>query len=204
MFVVGLTGGIGSGKSTLASLLAEHGAQIIDADAIGRDALRPDQPAWHSVVSQFGDEILQADSLEIDRERLAAIVFNDSNKLAALNAIVHPVILQNIADALEQLAGTEEIVVIDAALVAELGLDANADALVVVTADDDARKRRLQSQRAMDPSDVEARMAAQMHPEEAAARADVVVRNDGSLEELADESRRVWEELQRLRATRRS
>jgi dephospho-CoA kinase len=204
VFVVGLTGGIGSGKSTLAALLAERGAQIIDADAIGRDALRPDRPAWHSVVGQFGDEILKADSLEIDRKRLAAIVFNDSNKLAALNAIVHPVILNRIADALERLAGTEEIVVVDAALVAELRLDAHVDALVAVLADDDLRKQRLRSQRTMDASDVEARMAAQMHPEEAAARADIVVRNDGSPEDLTEEAERVWEKLQRLRAAKQS
>ncbi len=104
MFVVGLTGGIGSGKTTFASLLSERGAQIVDADALGRDALRPDRPAWHSVVSQFGDEILQANSLEIDRKRLAAIVFNEPHKLAALNAIVHPVIIEAIADHLERLA----------------------------------------------------------------------------------------------------
>src|SRR5918998_380572 len=74
VLVVGLTGGIGSGKSTFAALLAERGAQVIDADQYGRDALRPGQPAWHSVVDQFGEEILAAGSLEIDRRRLADVV----------------------------------------------------------------------------------------------------------------------------------
>jgi len=204
MFVAGLTGGIGSGKTTFASLLAERGAQIIDADALGRAALRPDQPAWHSVVSQFGDEILQANSLDIDRKRLATIVFSDPNKLAALNAIVHPVIIRGIADRLERLANSGEIVVLDAALIAELGLEANLDALIAVTAAKDVRKQRLQGARDMDPLDIEARMEAQMDPDEVASRADIVVRNDGGLEALVSEADRVWGELGRLRDSKQS
>jgi len=204
MFVVGLTGGIGSGKTTFASLLSERGAQIIDADALGRDALRPAQPAWHSVVSQFGDDILQANSLEIDRRRLAAIVFSEPHKLAALNAIVHPVIIKAIADRLEHLAYTDEIVVLDAALIAELGLEANLDAMIAVTAARGIRKERLQRSRDMDPLDIEARMNAQMNPGEVAARADIVVRNDGRLEALVDEADRVWNELGKLRDAKRS
>ena len=204
MFVVGLTGGIGSGKTTFASLLSERGAQIIDADSLGRDALRPDQPAWHSVVSQFGDEILQANSLEIDRKRLAAIVFSEPHKLSALNAIVHPAILKAIADHLERLAQTDEIVVLDAALIAELGLESSLDVMVAVTAARGTRKERLQRSRGMDPLDIEARMNAQMNPGEVAARADMVVRNDGSLEALVDEADRVWNELVKLRDGKQS
>jgi dephospho-CoA kinase len=199
MFVAGLTGGIGSGKTTFASLLAERGAQIIDADALGRNALRPDQPTWHSVVGQFGEAILQANSLDIDRKRLAAIVFSEPNKLAALNAIVHPVIIKGIADHLERLANTGEIVVLDAALIAELGLEASLDALIAVTAANRVRKERLQRARDMDPLDIEARMKAQMDPEEVAARADIVVRNDGTFEDLVTEADRVWAELEELR-----
>jgi dephospho-CoA kinase len=197
MLVVGLTGGIGSGKSTFAALLAERGAQIIDADAHGRDALRPDGPAWHSVVGQFGDEVLQHDSMEIDRKHLAAVVFNDPNKLAALNAIVHPLIFQKIADDLERLSGTDEIVVLDAALIFEVGLDDSLDTLVAVTADLDLRKQRLRTQRRMDRADIEARMASQMNPEEIHERADVLVVNDGTLEDLGMEADRVWAELQK-------
>lgn len=204
MLVAGLTGGIGSGKSTFASLLAERGAQIIDADALGRDALRPDQPAWHSVVSQFGDEILQANSLEIDRKRLAAIVFNEPHRLAALNAIVHPVIIEGIADRLERLAHTDQIVVLDAALIAELGLEASLDALIAVTTTKEVRKQRLRRTRDMDLLDIEARMDAQMDPDQVAARADIVVRNDGDVEDLVDDADRVWEGLRKLRDSKQS
>src|SRR5918996_1585562 len=172
MFVAGLTGGIGSGKTTFASLLAERGAQIIDADALGRNALRPDQPTWHSVVGQFGDAILQANSLDIDRKHLAAIVFSEPNKLAALNA--------------------------------ELGLEASLDALIAVTAANRVRKERLQRARDMDPLDIEARMKAQMDPEEVAARADIVVHNDGTFEDLVTEADRVWAELEELRDSKQS
>ena len=202
MLVVGLTGGIGSGKTTLAALLAERGAQVIDADVLGRDALNPDEPAWHSVVSQFGEEILEANSMAIDRSRLAAIVFNDANKLAALNAIVHPVILQRIAEQLERLQNTDEIVVLDAALIYEVGLDQTLDVLVAVVADEDRRMHRLVAGREMEVTDIRARIAAQMDPEEVTARADIVVHNDGGLDELATEADRVWTELKRRRETK--
>jgi len=204
VLVAGLTGGIGSGKTTFAFLLAERGASIIDADALGRDALRPARPAWHSVVGQFGDEILQPNSMEIDRKRLAAIVFASPHKLAALNAIVHPVIIKEIADRLERFARTNEVVVLDAALIAELGLEESLDVLIAVTAPQAVRQRRLERARDMDPTDIQARMDSQMDPAEVAARADIVVRNDGRLEDLVGEADRVWAELERLRDAKRS
>lgn len=197
MLVVGLTGGIGSGKSTFAALLAERGAQIIDADLLGREALRPGQPAWHSVVDTFGDEILGEHSMEIDRKSLAGVVFNEKDKLAALNAIVHPVIVGGIADRLEQLRGTDEVVVLDAALIVELGLEATVDLVIVVTSDVDARRRRLAELRGMAHEDIMARINAQASEADLIAKADFVVRNDGDLFDLAEEADRVWVELQR-------
>ena len=198
MFTVGLTGGIGSGKSTFAALLAERGAQVIDADQLGRDALRPGEPAWHSVVDNFGDEILSAGTMEIDRKRLAEIVFADPNKLAALNAITHPVIAAGIANTFERLSQTDAIVVLDAALLVELGLDKAMNLLIVVDAEQETRKKRLQMSRRMELTDIEARIAAQASSEELVQRADIVVRNDDSLEALALEADRVWAELQKV------
>ena len=192
MLAVGLTGGIGAGKSTFAALLAERGAQVIDADEIGRDALRPGRPAWHSVVSTFGDEILVAGEMAVDRKRLAAIVFGDPRKLTALNAIVHPVILQRIADELERLSHTDAVVVVDAALITELGLRDSLDAVVVVTTSKPERAERLVRTRGMSLDDIQARMAAQASAEEHEANADFVVRNDGTLDDLAAEADRVW------------
>jgi dephospho-CoA kinase len=200
MFVVGLTGGIGSGKSTLAALLVERGAHVIDADQIGHDALRPGRPAWHSVVDQFGDEILVAGSMEIDRKRLAAVVFSNRERLAALTAIVHPVIFKGIADALDRLRGTDGIVVLDAALILETRLRNVVNALVVVDTTDENRRRRLMRLRGMSFGDIQARMSNQASREELLDSADIVVRNDGSVEDLAVEADRVWTELQKLKS----
>ncbi|MGH2807723.1 MAG: dephospho-CoA kinase [Actinomycetota bacterium] len=197
MLVAGLTGGIGSGKSTFAALLAERGAHVIDADQLGRDALRPGEPAWHSVVDQFGDEILGANSMDIDRKRLAAIVFSDPRKLAALNAITHPVIMAGIADELERLQGTDAIVILDAALIVELGLDEIVDDVIVVATRDDLRRSRLRSSRAMSNDDISGRMAAQASTDDLIAKADIVVRNDGSLDDLVGEADRVYADLER-------
>lgn len=199
MFVAGLTGGIGAGKSTLAALLAERGAQVVDADALGHDAIRPGKRAWEKIVSLFGDEILQAGSMEIDRKRLGRIVFADSGKRAALNAIVHPEILRRIGDELDRLRATDEIVVLDAALIVELGLEDALDTLVVVTAPEPIRGDRLHVGRGMSGEDFKARTAAQSPPAAAKAKASIVVTNAGSLEDLAREADRVWEELVRMK-----
>lgn len=199
MLVAALTGGIGSGKSTFAALLAEKGARVINADALGHEALHPGEPTWHSVVSQFGEEILTANSMEVDRRRLAELVFADRSKLAALNAIVHPYILERIADELEKLGVSDEIVVLDAALVLETAMDRLADVLIAVQASKQNRITRLTHARRMMAEDVAGRMAAQMDAREIAARADIVVNNDGSMEELAKEAERVWAELEARR-----
>ena len=198
MLLVGVTGGIGSGKSTFAALLVERGAQVIDADQIGHAALDPGKPAWRAVVETFGNEVLAAASMNIDRKRLAAIVFSDPDKLTALNAIVHPVILRTIADELDILRNTDEIVILDAALLFELGLDANVDVVIVVMADPKIRESRL-VERGMSIQDVLARMEAQVDPASVTDRADIVVKNEGSLEDLAAEADRVYKRLETLR-----
>jgi dephospho-CoA kinase len=133
--------------------------------------------------------------MTIDRKLLAGIVFNDRNKLAALNAIVHPVILRAMADHLERLSGTDEVVVIDAALLVDMGVTGRLDALIVVTASPEVRKRRLVA-RGMLPADIDARIASQVPQERLVEKADIVVANDGDLEELAAEADRVWQEIE--------
>ncbi|MGI8521535.1 MAG: dephospho-CoA kinase [Actinomycetota bacterium] len=194
MLLVGVTGGIGSGKSVFSALLAERGAQVIDADAYGREALRPGEPAWHSVVAQFGRELLIPQSMEIDRQALAEVVFHDNGKLAALNAIVHPILFSAIADSVERLAQTDEVVVIDAAILVETGMDKNLDTLIVVHADEGLRRERLKK-RGMSSADIEARVSSQTSTVDLLAKADIVVCNNGSLDELVREADRVWADL---------
>ena len=196
MLVVGLTGGIGSGKSTFAALLSERGAVVIDADALGHQALAPGEPTWHSVVDQFGDEILAAGSMAIDRKVLGRIVFADPRKRAALNAIIHPYILRKIAETLEAFRNTREIVVLDAALIVELGLAPTLDVIVVMASSTEIRRARLMKDRGMTVEGVDARIAAQADAADLVAKADIVVPNDGGLDELARQADRVWADLQ--------
>jgi dephospho-CoA kinase len=200
MFVAGLTGGIGSGKSTFARFLAEQGAEILDADELGRAALRPGQRGWHEAIDTWGDDLLVPGTSEIDRAKLASIVFSDPAKLAALNAIVHPIIMSGIADTLDVLSGTDTVVVIDAALLIETGLSEGVDKVIVVVASDDVRGERLRLDRGMSQEDIEARIAAQLPLSKLLDKADIVVQNDGSLEQLRREAERVFAELQRHRA----
>ena len=202
MFVVGLTGGIGTGKSTFAALLLERGAQVIDADALGRDALRPGAPAWHSVVDQFGQEILVHPSMEIDRKRLADIVFNNREALKALNAIVHPMIFKAIADELDRMRSTDEVVVLDAALIVETALADICDAVIVMDSTDEARIRRLKRDREMSFANIRAVMTSQLDPQVLLRRADIAVSNDGTPEDLAQEADRVWARLIEMKDAR--
>ncbi|MCA1709973.1 MAG: dephospho-CoA kinase [Actinobacteria bacterium] len=197
MLLVGLTGGIGAGKSTFAAFLAERGGLIVDADKLGHEALAPGEPAWKAVVGQFGEEVLAAGSMTIDRKVLGRIVFGDPAKLASLNAITHPVILGKIADTLERFRHTDRIVVLDAALVIELGLAQSLDVTVVIATDTEVRRARLIRERGMTRDAIDERVAAQARTEDLITKADIVVRNEGSLDELGQEADRVWAELQR-------
>lgn len=194
MLVVGVTGGIGSGKSTFARLLADRGAYLIDADAISREEMQPGQSGWKAAVDQFGDEILSAASLDIDRKRLAAIVFSDKEKLAALNAIMHPRIFRHIADELDALRPTDTIVVLDAPLLVETGLVDIADVVVVITAPRPMRIGRL-SDRGLSLVDATARIAAQAPEEELVTRADFVVTNDRDLALLEKRVDEIWQDI---------
>jgi dephospho-CoA kinase len=177
---IALTGGIGSGKSTVARMLAERGAVIVDADAIAREIVEPGQPALVEIRAAFGDGIITADG-RLDRARLAAIVFSDSEALARLNAITHPRIAERSAELLAA-APAESVVVYDMPLLVEQGDDAlrGWDAIVVVDCPDDLRLARLIA-RGLAPEDAERRLRAQASREERLAAADVVVDNSGDL-----------------------
>jgi dephospho-CoA kinase len=138
---VGLTGGVGSGKSTVSALLAEHGAVIIDADAIAREVVEPGTPGYAAVVARFGPGVV-ADDGSLDRPALAAIVFADEDDRRDLNAIVHPLVGERSAEILAKVPD-DAIVVFDVPLLVEGGLAAGYDAVVVVEADVATRLARL-------------------------------------------------------------
>ncbi|RAG84457.1 dephospho-CoA kinase [Streptacidiphilus pinicola] len=197
MVKVGLTGGIGAGKSAVSALFAELGAVVVDADLIAREVVAPGTEGLAAVVAEFGEVVLAADG-SLDRPKLGAIVFADATRLAALNAIVHPLVGRRSAE-LEAAAGPDSVVVHDVPLLAENGLAPLYDVVVVVDAADETRLRRLVALRGMAEADARARMAAQATREARLAVADLVIDNDGPLERLAPQVREVWGKLQAYR-----
>jgi dephospho-CoA kinase len=196
---IGLTGGIGSGKSEVARRLAARGAVVIDADRIAREVVEPGTPGLARVVATFGEAVLRPDG-SLDREKLGAVVFADSDKLASLNAIVHPLVGERVALAQSE-ADAGAIVVYDVPLLAENKLAPMYDVVIVVDAPDAVRIARLAEHRGMPEQDAKARIAAQASREDRLAVADIVIPNDGPLDELEARVAEVWQELL-LRASR--
>ena len=194
---VGLTGGIGSGKSEVLTRLKALGATVVDADLAAREVVEPGTDGYDAVVEEFGSEVVGADG-RLDRSKLGAIVFADPGRLAALNAIVHPrvgALMAEWADA----APEGGIVVYDIPLLVEGGADRGYAAVIVVDADEEVRYARLLANRGMSRADAAARMAAQASRQDRLAAADYVIANNGSLEDLDQETDRVWSELLTLR-----
>jgi dephospho-CoA kinase len=193
VLLVGLTGGIASGKSTVSGMLAERGATIVDADHIAREVVMPGEPAWCKIRDHFGPGVLFADG-SIDRQALGGIVFGDPAKLALLNEFTHPPILERIASKLEALAPEHRVVVLDAALLVEIGLLRGVDVVVVVDSPVEIQLERLAG-KGLERTQAEARIAAQLPPERRRTHADVVIHNDGTLEELIEQVDKLWEDL---------
>jgi dephospho-CoA kinase len=198
MLLVGLTGGIGSGKSTVARMLQERGAVVLDADEFARAAVIAGSPGLRSVVARFGGDVLTADG-ELDRPKLASIVFADPQALADLEAIVHPEVRRMIADGIQENLDADRVVVLVNPLLIEMGTHRDCDVLVVVSTTPETQIARSLA-RGMTEGDVRARMAAQLPLDERARAADVLIDNEGTIDDLEREVDVLWQQL-RARAT---
>ncbi|URM91773.1 dephospho-CoA kinase [Streptomyces sp. MRC013] len=194
MLTVGLTGGIGAGKSEVSRLLVSYGAVLVDADKIAREVVEPGTPGLAAVVEAFGPGVLTPEGT-LDRPGLGSVVFGDAERLATLNAIVHPLVRARSAE-LQAAAEPDAVVVHDVPLLTENGLAPLYDVVVVVDASTETRLERLVRLRGMTESEARARMAAQATSEERRAVADYVIDNDGPLEALEPRVRTVWGELE--------
>ncbi|MEX0743259.1 MAG: dephospho-CoA kinase [Actinomycetota bacterium] len=194
MLLVGLTGGIGSGKSTVAHLLERRGAMVFDADALARKAVEPGTPGHDAVLERFGANVL-APGGELDREALASIVFADPAARRDLEAIVHPEVRRLFAEGCEAYRDTDRVVVFSAPLLVETGMHTAFEVLVLVATPVETQIERLLRDRAMSEEQVRARIDAQAPLEEKAAVADVIVDNEGDLEDLEAQIDSLWDEL---------
>jgi dephospho-CoA kinase len=197
MLLIGLTGGIGSGKSTVSAMLAERGAVVIDADAIVRELQAPGQPVLAAMVERFGPEILDEEG-HLRRAAVADLVFTDAEALADLGAIVHPAVHAEIERRLAAEAETDHVVILDVPLLVESGRSDMAG-LLVVDVHPDLAVARLVAHRDFREDDARARIARQASRADRVARADVVIDNGGSLDDLGPQVEAAWAWIGSLR-----
>jgi dephospho-CoA kinase len=197
MIRIGLTGNIASGKSEIAKMLADRGATVIDADLLAREAVQPETQALKDIVKRWGKDVLKKDG-SLDRAALRQIVFADQSELDALNRIVHPGVTRlrdrEIARARER---GDPIVVCVIPLLFERNIVDEFDAIVLVDAPRPLRLERLVATRGMEATDAMNMIASQMPAELKRARADYVIENNGSLEDLERDVDALWSSLQR-------
>ena len=199
MLTVGLTGGIGAGKSTVGDLLVAKGAILVDADRIAREVVAPGGPAYQPMIDRFGTGILGGDG-NIDRPAVAAIVFDDPEALADLNAITHPAIGVAMMQRKDEFAATDDIVILDIPLLKEVHRQMlSLAAVVVVDTPMETALDRLITIRGMSKEDAEARIASQIDRQTRLQGADLVVDNSGDEQHLAEEVARIWDALVVLR-----
>lgn len=191
--MIGLTGNIATGKSTVGRMLAERGAEHIDADHLAHQVMARGTDAWEQIVRAFGREILRPDG-EIDRARLGAIVFSDDGALARLESIVHPPVIartqERIAHSSAPVVVVEAIKLIESGMVAEL-----CDTLWVVVAPRAVQIERLEAGRGLSHEDAAARVDTQPPQSIKVARADVVIDNGGSIEATQRQVAQAWDAL---------
>ncbi|RCW57411.1 dephospho-CoA kinase [Halanaerobium sp. ST460_2HS_T2] len=192
--IIGLTGGIATGKSTAAEYLAQKGARIIDADQISHKISRQGEKGWQLVVEEFGDQILKADG-EFDRERLGEIVFSDPVKRKKLESILHPLIIYEMKEQAHQYLEDDEIVVFMAPLLYETGLDRFCDQIWVIASSEEQQINRLKKRNNFTRKEALKRINSQMPLSEKRKRADKVVENNSTIEDLKTKLDLNWEKV---------
>jgi len=196
--LVGLTGGIASGKTTVAKIMKRLGAAIVDADALSREVVEPGRDAWKAIVDTFGAEVLRPDQT-LDRQKLRAVIFNNSTARKKLESIIHPRVRALAEERInQQAAAGYELVVYEVPLLFEGNLHAWLRPVVLVACDADVQRQRLQQRDRLTPEEAQKHIDAQMSLEEKRRLADYVIENDGDLESL---ERQVEAVLKRIKTT---
>lgn len=196
MLNVGLTGGIACGKSTVAQMFVRLGGHLIDFDKLAHEVQAPDRPAWCDVVNCFGSDILQPDRT-IDRNKLAAVVFNNPEKLSKLNTIVHPRVFEDWQKRLENIKElhSHAIVFSDVPLLFEGRMQSLFDLTILVMIEPAEQINRLMARNALCRADAELRLSCQMPISEKIALADIVIENHCTMDETTKKVAAVWQDL---------
>lgn len=179
---VAITGTIGSGKSTVSILFRRNGVPVFDADGYAKLCLAKSHPAYQKIVERFGNSILN-EFAEIDRSKLASVIFNNEENRLALNAIVHPCVKEGLLQFFERYKDVP-LVAAEVPLLYEGGWEVLFDEVIVVTCEDSVAIERLIEYRNFTKEDAEKRLASQIDKEEQIQKANTVIYNNGSLKEL--------------------
>ncbi len=200
--IIGITGGIACGKTTVSQLLANKGAIPLNADEIGHQLLLADSPVIDKLIDAFGSEILE-ETGDISRDKLGSIVFKDEDARKRLNNILHPIIIERSRTEARRLVCNNPgcVVLLDAPLLIEAGAYDTVDLIVVVSASQETQLNRIIERsysldRPINRKDAQARIDSQMPVSEKVKYADVVIENEGNLNELNDQVDDLWEQIQ--------
>jgi len=194
MIIIGVTGGMGSGKSLASRMFGELGAIVIEADKVGKKLYAIDSTLKNKIVEAFGSDILD-ESSEVSFKKLAAVAFKNSFSVDLLNSITHPFIRTAIREKIIDLALSHDVIVVDAALLYEGELLYTVDYIIAVTAPKEVRVKRVVDSGRFSEEEVRKRMALQLPEKEKAAKADYVINNVGTIEELRAQVEDVYNKI---------
>lgn len=181
--IIGLTGSIASGKSTVANILKEYRLPIVDADLIARQVVEKGAPTLQKIVEAFGEDILTEEG-EMDRKKVGELIFNNEEKRNILNSIIHPAIrAEMLRQRDEHVANGEKAVIMDIPLLFESKLQHFVEKIMVVTVDEDVQLKRLMERNGFTEQEAMARIKSQMPVKDKESQADVVIYNNGTVEE---------------------
>lgn len=197
--LVGLTGGIASGKSLAAKFFAEQGAHIIDADRLSRELVQPGQPSLKEIVDAFGVFILD-ETGNLDRGKLAEIIFQNPQKKSILEAILHPKIIAKEMEKYSNISAEDPsaIVIIDAALLIESGNYKNVDKVIVVNSSEEHQVQRILNRNSLNPDQAAARIKNQMSLKEKIKYADFILDNNSQPQDLRRNVQEVYTKLMEI------
>jgi dephospho-CoA kinase len=194
MLLIGITGGIASGKTEVAKVFRKKGAVVLSGDEIGKEVVESKKSVQKELVKTFGREILKKDGT-LDRRKLGKLAFQSNKAKDKLNRIVHPHLLRELRGKIRNLRaqGKHSVVVVDAALIVEWGLEKELDHLVFVQSNRENKIRRLQNGKAYSKKEALDRIRSQLPEAIKKGRADFVIKNDKGLAELRKEAKKTWD-----------
>ncbi|MFL2627447.1 MAG: dephospho-CoA kinase [Dehalococcoidia bacterium] len=193
MFVIGLIGGIGSGKSSVSSILNSLGVDVIDADKVGHEAYTPNSEGWRKVISAFGKDIVGPEN-EIDRKKLGSIVFSDPSEMEKLNKLMHPIIHNLVEEKINNLADQGiNVVVLEAAILIEANWQDLTDEIWLAKANREVVIERVQLRNNFSREEIIKRIESQMSNNDREKHADIVIDNDGTIKQLEETVKTLWQ-----------